>query len=148
MNFQDDPFFNPVMEAGCYYISLANLAELVMRKPVDRNLIRTTALKEVLDGPAGDMDSEMVVQNASDLLARFGCSLKQRLNNGAAAFDASYQCGSGEYEILQFSYTASDGSVYKHFVLGDGKGCCLQDPIKAGSNSVKKGKVISKRIFA
>lgn len=148
MNFQDDPFFNPVMESGCYYISLANLVEMVTGKPVDRIFVRTLALKEVLDGSAGDMDQEMVVQNASDLLARFGSTLKQRLNNGAAAFPADYQCQPGEWEILQFSYTAADGGVYKHFVLGDGKGNCKVDPIKAGSNSVKKGKVISKRIFA
>lgn len=148
MYFQDDHFFNPVLDAGCYYISLANLVEKHSGKPVDKTLVKNYALTEVLDGKAGNVDSDMTIENANGVLIKFGSPLRQKLYNGSVAFPADYACQPGEFEILQFQYVNVVSGTYRHFTLGDGTGKCEADPMSLGSNSVRLGKVISKRIFS
>jgi len=147
MYFQDDHFFNPVLDAGCYYITLANIVEKASGKAVDKTLVKTYALTEVLDGKVGNIDSDMTIENANGVLAKFGSPLRQKLNNGSVEFPADYVCKPGEYEALKFQYTNPVSGTYSHFVMGDGNGKCIGDPISTGSNSVRLGKVVSKRIF-
>lgn len=148
MNYQDDHFFNPILDAGCYGISLANLVEKASGIAVPRHLIKTYFLTEVLDGAAGNIDADMTIENANGVLIKFGSPLRQKLNNGSVEFPADYQCQLGEFEILKFQYVNAVSGTYSHFVLGDGQGHCAVDPISTGSNSVRLGKVVSKRIFS
>lgn len=151
MYIQDDHFFNPILDAGCYYITLANMVELHSGKPVSKDLIKVYGLQEVLDARLGNMDSDMTVSKASGILAKFGSPLVQKFNDKSGVeFPVDYVCVPGEFEVLKFQYTSTSGVTYGHFVLGDGKGKCLKDPLYndgAGSNSVRLGKVVSKRIF-
>lgn len=148
MYFQDDHFFNPILDAGCYYITLANIEEKRSGKPVDKTLIKNYALQEVLDGSAGNVAADMTIENANGVLQRFGSPLRQKLNNGSVEFPPDYICQEGEYEALKFQYVNAVSGTYCHFVMGDGNGKCIGDPISTGSNSVRLGKVVSKRIFA
>jgi hypothetical protein len=56
----------------------------------------------------------------------------------------------GEYEILRFEWDP-DGEpgteVLAHFVVGDGKGNVIDDPMGDDSPVVKYGKLVSKRVF-
>jgi len=148
---QDDHFFNPILDAGCYYITLANMVELHSGKPVSKDLVKVYGLQEVLDARMGNIDSDMTIMKANGVLAKFGSPLVQKLNDkGGVEFPADYVCLPGEFEALKLQYTSKMNVIYGHFVLGDGKGKCFKDPLYndgAGSNSVKLGKVVSKRIF-
>lgn len=54
--------------------------------------------------------------------------------------DKNYIAKDKEFEILRFVYE------YGHFVMGDGKGNAVYDPL-GNSNSVSFGRIESKRIY-
>ena len=60
-------------------------------------------------------------------------------------FDADYPTGADEFEIVCYH---KDGASFNHFCSGNGKGIVIYDPWSAaGSDSVRNGSLIGKRIF-
>jgi hypothetical protein len=59
--------------------------------------------------------------------------------------DAFFSCTLGEFEILCFH---KEGASFNHFCSGDGHGLVAYDPWSVdGSDSVKNGSVIGKRLY-
>ena len=133
---QVDDALNPIKTWGCYFISLANLAGIVLNKEF--------SAKEILDSWAKnyyvdhDIDQESTILNPDKVMEDFGV-----ISVFVGKKPADYQCKSDEYEILKY-FNPKTGTG--HFVLGDGKGKCLFDPYP-NSATVRDGYLDSKRIF-
>jgi hypothetical protein len=59
-------------------------------------------------------------------------------------FPATRWCEDREFEILVFH---RDGASFSHYVSGNGRGVVIYDPWFGGSLSVKKGRLVGKRIY-
>jgi len=130
-------------EAGCYYFSLCWLAE-------DTQGIRLDYLSEYADAKAkGMFDEECFVKDAGKLFT-FLCHTPIAYTVVKAGeghpLPLNYKLLPGEREILRFEYVDATGKTWGHFVVGDGSQKCLFDPL-GESNSVSKGKVVSRRII-
>lgn len=117
-------------EYGCYFLSLVELAERVTGKRIDAVEAYLDALiKRKTDGEATMLDPAAV-------LSRMAGGTWTVRKEGA-----TYIPKSGEAEVLLFQ-----NGAYSHFVLGDGAGGVLYDPL-GNSNTVAKGTCVGKRIF-
>lgn len=118
-------------EYGCYFLSLVQAAERLTGKRIDAVAAYLDALiKKRTDGEATMLDPAAV------LSAMAGGMWTVRKET------ADYIPRDGEVEVLVFQ-----NGAYTHFVLGDGTGGVLYDPL-GNSNTVAHGRIIGKRIFA
>lgn len=118
-------------EYGCYFLSLVQAAERLTGKRIDAVAAYLDALiKKRTDGEATMLDPAAV------LSAMAGGMWTVRKET------ADYIPRDGEVEVLVFQ-----NGTYTHFVLGDGTGGVLYDPL-GNSNTVAHGRIIGKRIFA
>lgn len=118
-------------EYGCYFLSLVELAERLTGKRIDAVEAYIDALiKRRTDGEATMLDPAAV------LSAMTGGRWTVRKE------EAGYRPLDGEAEVLLFQ-----NRTYSHFVLGDGAGGVLYDPL-GNSNTVANGHIAGKRIFA
>lgn len=129
---QDSDLINPIKKWGCYFISIYNLVEKITGvKQQDHWIVYK--LVEALG--KGYVDQQTTVLNPGALAEIFGKKLaflgKQ---------PADYVTKKDEHEILMFE---KPGHV--HFVLGDGKGNVLFDPLT--NHDMKPYVLKSKRIF-
>ena len=132
---QDDNRLNPLKTWGCYFISLANLASHVTGKRfIEKDILKGWFKNWQED----DIDAESTIIDPSGVLEDFGLYADFLVKK-----PADYLPGKNEYEILEYF---NQRTGYIHFVLGNGRGECLIDPLGA-SVTVKEGKVRSKRIF-
>lgn len=128
---------------GCYFFSLCWIAE-------DMQGIHLSCLSEYADAKAkGMFDKDNCVRDAGKLLT-FLCHSPQYFEVHKAGvghpLPLDYRLLPGEREILRYEYVDSTGKTWGHFVVGDGNQKCLYDPY-GSSNSVAKGKVVSRRII-
>lgn len=128
---------------GCYYFSLCYLAE-------DIQGIRLNYFDEYADAKSkGMFDDQGCVKDAGKLftlLCHAPIAYAVVKSGEGHSLPLDYKLLPGEREILRFEYVDSTGKTWVHFVVGDGNQKCLYDPY-GNSNSVAKGKVISRRII-
>lgn len=118
-------------EYGCYFLSLVHLAENITEKRIDAVEQYLEALnKNWVDREATLIDPAAVLSH----MTGGRCSVKKE--------SADYTTQRNEYEILLFI-----NGTYQHFVLGDGTGAVLYDPL-GNSKTVAVGKLSGKRIFS
>ena len=118
-------------ECGCYFLSLVQVAERLTGKRIDAVEAYLDALiKKRTDGEATMLDPAAV------LSAMAGGIWTVRKET------PDYVPRDGETEVLVFQ-----SGAYTHFVLGNGAGGVLYDPL-GNSNTVAHGRIIGKRIFA
>jgi len=117
-------------ESGCYFISLLKIVNLnddaikLYRQSVELGII----------------DADCYVKDPAQLL----CLITDWRHWEVRHESASYQTKPFEYEILRFE-RKTPTRTYSHFVVGDGHGNVLYDPLD-DSNTVKFGQIVSKRI--
>lgn len=125
-------------ESGCYFFSLAYLAEKVSQGKIDvfEAFDRARALRYVRP--------DCFIYEAGKLLT-FLSGKEWTFSHEAA----DYHAKDGELEILRFEWTNKPGVTLGHFVVGDGLGHVEYDPMSEAGLSpvVKNGKRVSKRIF-
>ena len=140
MIYQTDPVFPSVIQHyGCYLMSLYERLSTEYSYPFDP----TSIMKIFNDGQVkGIIDSDCTIRNPQafcDMIVGYG----------KVAFvgktDPFYAPLENDLEILCFH---KDGASFNHFCSGDGHGLVHYDPWSVqGSDSVRNGSVIGKRIF-
>jgi len=115
-------------ESGCYFLSLLHIVNK------DNDAIGLYRQAVQLDF----MDEDCFVKVPENVLA-LAVGGKWLVRHEPA----SYLPNKDESEILRFERKAE--KVYSHFVVGDGKGNVIYDPLDT-SQTVASGKLVSKRI--
>ena len=137
---QRNPGLLPVLQKeGCYFLSLLYLVERETGKQFSVDIINglfQTFLDKKYLGP------DCLVKNPTQILKHLGLNKTQRLNGSSIAFPASYKTQNNELEILEYV-----NGIFSHFVVGDGNSRVEFDPL-VNSNTVRNGRLNSKRIFA
>ena len=129
---QDDPLLNPIQKWGCYWTSLVNLVEREtgnVRAPSAIILLFANSLR------ANWVDGEATVLAPDQIMQSMGSKYRFK-----AKTDAFYKCLPDEAEILKFVKPG-----HEHFVLGDGFGKILQDPLT--NHDMTPYKLMEKRIY-
>lgn len=130
-------------EWGCYFFSLCWLAE-------DTQGLQLNYLSEYADAKSKGMFDEQCNVTDGGRLFTFLCHTPISYTVVKAGeghpLPLDYKLLPGEREILRYEYIDSTGKTWAHFVVGDGNQKCLFDPL-GDSNSVAKGKVVSRRII-
>ena len=121
-------------EAGCYFLSIIHIAEMLTKERIDAVDIYEAATY------TGVMEPDCFVNKPGQLL---GMMVPGKW--GVASFGTAYKPGEGEYEITRYERTTVVG-VLSHFVCTDGDGHVVYDPL-GDSLCVKLGRPVSKRIF-
>lgn len=116
-------------DSGCYFISLLRL---VKSENVAISLYRQ-ALHE------GFIDADCFVRDPAGVL-RLAAGGRWSVRHEGA----DYQPKLDELEILRFERQTT-GATYAHFVVGDGAGHVIYDPL-GNSRTVAEGQLVSKRI--
>jgi hypothetical protein len=129
---QDSDLINPIKKWGCYFMSIYNLVEKITGVKQQEHWI-ILKLAEAMG--KGLVDGETTVLNPEGLTKIFGKELYF-----IGKMPSNYTTNAGEYEILMFEKPG-----HTHFVLGDGKGGVLFDPLTA--HDMGPYKLVSKRIF-
>ena len=117
-------------ESGCYFVSLLKLVH------------SETRAIEMYQRALGSniIDAECFVKDPARLLSMAAggtWSVRQEA--------AGYQPKDGELEILRFEHKVPM-KTYAHFVVGDGTGRVIYDPLD-NSQTVAAGQLVSKRII-
>ena len=139
MIYQTDPEFpDPVHRWGCYFLSLCERMAFFY----DLSLTYEYVLEILKEGQAaGIIDAEITLLNPEKVANLMIADKVQFVGK----VDPFFVCHDDEFEILCFH---KDGASFNHFCAGDGHGLVAYDPWSVeGSDSVKNGSVIGKRIF-
>lgn len=129
-------------ESGCYALCLMHVGETATGKTVDPIRIVAAAMKT----PSTEMPGKMILTgdlfvNSPKNLISFSVGGKWDVRHETA----DYRAKPDEREIMRFERV--DGAkTYSHFVVGDGLGRVLWNPL-GESRTVREGKLISKRII-
>ena len=132
-------FYESVGKYGCYFLLLLKMAEKKIKKKID--LIETLVYAEKKDWVYYNFDNHkdpdnFYVKNPS-MLFSYLTGKKYHVRKETA----DYQSKENELEILFYSLSDKNAELgIGHFALAD------YDTLQ-GSNTVKNGKVYSKRIF-
>lgn len=118
-------------DTGCYYLCLL---KLVGRHDEAIMLYRQAVA-------LGAIEPDCYVKNPALVLASASHGKWNVRHEGA-----DYRCKNGEHEILRFERKTTT-TTYAHFVVGDGSGHVLYDPLD-NSATVAQGKLVSKRIVS
>lgn len=132
---QTDKDLNWIGPVGCYILSIFAMAEAVTgvaKSAKDVFLAIADAWRE------GWINDQHAIVNAEAIADATGVDFTY-----LGKMPATYICGPGEKEILEFFNVATGVT---HFVLGDGKGGVAFDPYE-NSRTVREGKIVSKRPF-
>lgn len=117
-------------DSGCYFVSLLKI--------VHCDCAAIGLYQQALD--AKIIDEDCFVQDPAALLAlAAGGTWSVRREN------ANYQTQRDEWEILRFERKAATVTP-AHFVVGDGFGHVIDDPL-GNSRTVAEGQLVSKRII-
>jgi hypothetical protein len=143
--YQNDSGFPDVYnEKGCYAHVIAKIAfdeDAFSIDPVEMiNSVLPLCVAE------GVLDNEYTVWNPERLFCFYGLwvSYTDRWE------PMSRRCAADEREALRFYYEREgrkEGDELYHFVEGNGDGRCEWDPWHGGSNAVRYGRAIDKRVF-
>lgn len=117
-------------EYGCYFLSVVKVAEEITGKRIDA----VEAFCRFRDKKY--LDEEATMLNPDGILSEL-TGKKFSVHRETA----DYKTAKNEHEILLFA-----NGKYQHFVLGNGKGEVVYDPL-GKSNTVANGSLIAKRIF-
>jgi hypothetical protein len=127
---------------GCYFLALVKIAE-------DLAGIELDVLREYANArKTGFVGEDAFVLDAGKLftmLTHGGASYEVWKAGPGHSLPLDYKLLPGEREVLRFEYTDANAKPWVHFVVGDGSGQCAYDP-EGDSNSVARGKVVSRRI--
>lgn len=130
-----------VGETGCYFLSLCFLAEKDRECFVDVLYEADRAMK------SGSLGQDCYVQDAARIFSDLTKKSFRVLKAGPDhPLPLSYECADREYEILRFEYVEPPGKTFAHFVVGDGKGRVVWDPL-GDSTTVARGELVSKRVL-
>lgn len=122
-------------ESGCYFLSIVFLAEEILKKPLNPIALYFEFLeKKYITEDCFVSSPEKIF---SELVHKRYMVAKETVE---------YKVKENEYEILRFEYKPSTMSLMAHFVVGNGLGEVEYDPY-GDSQTVKNGRLISKRIF-
>jgi len=150
MNISDQPrqrIFRDIGEGACYFLSIIRAAEAVTAEYIDAFVAFVAALSTpVVIGQTyvPMVRSDGFINGAGELLSTL-TGEKYTMTKE----DADYKCKLDEVEVLRYEWTETkigESKVHGHFVLGDGTGRVFFDPF-GESQTVKNGKLVSKRIF-
>jgi hypothetical protein len=132
VTYQTDKLLNPVATWGCYAISIYNMVEK------QTGLVRAhgALFLAIVNGmKSGWLDAECTVLDPDRLAMSFGGRVKF-----LGKFPKDYATKENQYEILKFVKPGHD-----HFVLGDGNGKVLFNPLP--NHDMTPYKLEGKRIF-
>ena len=140
MIYQTDPeFHDPALyHWGCYFMSLNERMSTLFGIPFTHEsvlgILAYARGRKIVDDEVTILNPQLLCEYIEPGRVRF-----------EGKFPAEYITQADEFEILCFHKT---GASFNHFVSGNGQGVCIYDPWSAkGSDSVRNGSVISKRIF-
>lgn len=117
-------------ESGCYFLALLHLA--------NRDNDAIGLYKQAVT--AGVMDEDCYIKDPARLL-----SLISGGNWSVRHAPATYATLGHEWEILRYERKTTV-KTYAHFVVGDGRGQCVYDPLD-NALTVSQGQLVSKRII-
>ena len=121
-------------EAGCYFLCIVFLGEELTKERIDAVEWYELAVRE------GIMELDCFVNDPGKLLGL--------LSHGTWVMEKcglNYDVKDGELQIIRYERPSTYG-LYTHFVVGDGFGSVIYDPL-GDSQCVAKGKPVSYRIF-
>jgi hypothetical protein len=127
-------------EYGCYFLSLAYIAERITGSRYD--IIE----EAVYAMDRNSLNFDCFVRNPNDIMANL-TGKKYMISKAGPkhSLPLNYILQDGEFEILRFARFDEEGKEIAHFVVGDGSGKVAFDPWK-DSATVKLGELVSKRI--
>lgn len=140
MIYQNDPRLPaPIHFYGCYLLSLCERISNSFGLFFDERLVLNTLTKGQAEGWIDFQITLMQPQKICDYIAGSGKVLFM------GKYPASYFSQDNEKEICCWH---KEGASFNHFVSGNGRGVVVYDPWNEhGSDSVKNGTLISKRIY-
>lgn len=125
-------------EEGCYLLAIAELIERVGGVPVDPSVLYQRCFHR------GFIELDCLVKNPAEIVKIYLGGEWEVSKVGVG-----YTPGEKEWEILRFERKEEKlgkTEIFSHFVLGDGRGRVLFDPL-GDSLTVRNGTLVSKRIF-
>lgn len=140
MIYQTDPEFpSAVAKYGCYLLSLCERLTTHFDLPFTHDSVLA-----VLDyGRANLFIDEEVTILDPQVLCDFAVGRDKVRFEGK--FERTYLPLEDEFEIVVYH---KNGASFNHFCSGNGRGIVLYDPwASTGSDSVRNGELISKRIY-
>lgn len=138
---EDDRLLELIQNFGCYFMCILYLAG---KQEWTAGQINQFYFDLLTNGNR-DITEDCTVEAPEAVFEALGIKVKQILNlDGSVAIPVE-ETVPGGYEILCYKWPAKG---YTHFVVGDGHGRLVYDPIHRGANTVKKGVLDSKRLFA
>lgn len=129
-----------IREYGCYFMSLLYLINHMTNMTLTTG--RINALRRLFISQ-GWMDENCFILDPVAILGWAGINANIVTENGTHKLPPSYQIGPGEYEILEFKRPGE----MSHFVVGPYDGRRVGYDPYGDSESVRYGKLISKRVF-
>lgn len=136
---RDVRLLTPINKYGCYYCSIAFLANKYTNCALDPDRLND-GYEDCVS--AGYMDDNCFVSRPAKIFHYFGLAVHYRNEHTPP----DYVCAPGELEILFFEWDRPAGAPWPHFVVGDGAGHVAYDPWGAAA-AVAHGELRSKRIF-
>lgn len=130
-----------IQKEGCYFMALLNL--IVKLTGMELTPGKINAIYKAF-AAKGWMSYKCFIQDPVAILGWAGINADVVMMNGTHKLPPSYVLGPDEYEILLFQV---DGSSYGHFVSGPYDGVRVGFDPWGLSDSVKNGRVKSKRVF-
>jgi hypothetical protein len=140
MIFQTDwEFPKSIQHGGCYYLSLLERLTTHYDLPFTHDLA-LSIFNYAQD--KGFIDTEVTLVNPQDLCDYIVGTGKVRFYG---KYTPTYDTQDNEMEILCWH---KSGATFNHFCSGNGKGIVIYDPWSgSGSDSVRNGEMIGKRIY-
>lgn len=140
---QEDKRLHPTINKyGCYFLSILWHCRNLAGNPTTPEEINAFFGRMT---HAGYLDGECTVLFPEHIFEALGPRVTQlKTLEGSVKMPVTETVMAG-FEILCYSWPEMK---YTHFCPGDGYGKLAYDPIKRGSNTVKNGRVTSKRLFA
>jgi hypothetical protein len=133
-----------IQKYGCYYLAFLERCYVKYPKIIPYTAEKINELYKVLVASKA-LSSDCLMSSPTEIMKYLEIpGGRQRVYNDSVAFPVSYVCKEDEFEILNYERSVPHTL---HFCSGDGQGRLVWDPIVTGSNTVKYGKIISKRIF-
>lgn len=128
---------------GCYLLSIIWLCAKERRCPQNSDEINQF-YRDLMNNGMKDIADDCTVEDPAAVFKMLGVKVEQvRTPAGGIAMPVTDIVTNG-FEILCYNWPEKG---FTHFCAGDGNGNLVYDPIHRGSNTVKNGKLVSKRLF-